>query len=48
MSTNQTIHWGTTQGLLYQPSVNSLLSWEKLKGPGQQKVCLQATEIVSG
>lgn len=27
------------QGLLYQPSVNLLLSWEKSRGPGQQTVC---------
>lgn len=27
------------QGLLYQPSANLLLSWEKSKGPGQQTVC---------
>lgn len=27
------------QDLLYQPSVNLLLSWEKSKDPGQQTVC---------
>lgn len=27
------------QGLLYQPSVNLPLSWEKSRGPGQQTVC---------
>lgn len=36
------------QGLLYQPSMNLPLSWEKSKGPGQQTVCSRATEIVSG